>query len=94
MYADGTGLLTVAIHDGQGVGALPSRCRGNQWEVSGEHSHSDERLRARITVAGQWRILTALPEHFIALQNKFRRRELVDDSPAAGLEQYLLVCGI
>jgi len=42
--------------------SLPN-ARRHQWErLAGIHA-AVVRLRARITVAGQWRSLTALPEH-------------------------------
>jgi hypothetical protein len=64
MYADGTGLLTDAMHDGRGAGSLPFPTPdGSQWEALANIHAAKLRLRARITVAGQWRILTALPEH-------------------------------
>ncbi len=63
MYADGTGLLTDAMHDGRRTWLLPFPMRWHQWErLAGIHA-AVVRLRARITVAGQWRSLTALPEH-------------------------------
>lgn len=64
MYADGTGLLTDAMHVGRGTWPLPFPMRKrHQWErLAGIHA-AMKRLRARITVAGQWRSLTALPEH-------------------------------
>jgi hypothetical protein len=64
MYADGTGLLTDAMHVGRGADRFSSRVL---WAISGKlmadiHA-AMVRLRARITVAGQWRSFTALPEH-------------------------------
>jgi len=63
MYADGTGLLTDAMHVGRGAWPLPFPMRDGTVGAAGWHSRSEVRLRARITVAGQWRSLTALPEH-------------------------------
>jgi hypothetical protein len=64
MYADGTGLLTDAMHAGRWCWSLPFPSPGG---ISGRplaNIHTARLLlRARITVAGQWRILTALPEH-------------------------------
>ena len=62
-----TGLLTVAIHTGHVGWLFPSRRDGiSGSSLAGIHA----RLRecARITVAGQWRNFTALPEHFAAEQ--------------------------
>src|SRR5665213_3059477 len=41
MYADGTGLLTDAMHDGRGADRFPSRRLGHQWESYGKHSRSE-----------------------------------------------------
>jgi len=43
--------------------AAPFPMHGHQWKAAGWHSRNNGLLRARITVAGQWRNLTALPEH-------------------------------
>ena len=69
MCADRTGLLTDAIQAGHVADAsLPDAGR-HQWErlLAGIHT-VPENWCARITVAGQWRILTALPEHSVAGQ--------------------------
>lgn len=63
MYADGTGLLTDAIHVSRGAWPHPFPTRWHQWEQLGWHSRSDETAACANTVAGQWRSLTALPEH-------------------------------
>jgi len=64
MYVDGTGLLTDAMHVGHGADRFSSRV---PWHSVGSFLANIHaaivRLRARITVAGQWRSLTALPEH-------------------------------
>jgi hypothetical protein len=45
--------------------SLPGAGR-RQWEIPGLHSHKC--AVCAITVAGQWRIFTALPEHSVAGQ--------------------------
>ena len=68
MYDNKTGLLTVAMHACGIGGSLPDE---DQWErPAGIHVRFGR--RARITVAGQWRSLTALPEHLVAEQVKWR----------------------
>src|SRR5580700_8678566 len=63
----GTGLLTYAIHAGGGTGCFPSRrlaaTVGGPWPAFTRCSPLPARRCARITVAGQWRSFTALPEH-------------------------------
>ena len=61
MYINGTGLLTDAMHDSRGACRFPSQCLASV--EGGWLAFTQQLLSARITVAGQWRNLTALPEH-------------------------------
>jgi len=40
MYADGTGLLTYAMHDGRGADRFPSQCAAASVGAAGWHSRS------------------------------------------------------
>jgi hypothetical protein len=58
-------IAVAASYDLQAV-SLPDT--QDQWQRAWRHSHSLQAERARITVAGQWRVFTALPEHSVAKQ--------------------------
>src|SRR6185437_5926678 len=61
----GTGLLTYAAHVASYL-VFPSRNRAVSVGGPGQHSRrSMVRTACAFTVAGQWRNLTALPEHSV-----------------------------
>jgi hypothetical protein len=73
----GTGLLTGAISNLATLhSTLPSRRRGGVSARILASLHLPASKGARITVAGQWRSFTALPEHSKAVQKINTQRQI------------------